>query len=89
MTLGIRPEALSPGHGEIEGRLELAQTLGAETLLHLRLSGGAPVVSKALPDWSGTVGAPVRLQVRRQGLHLFRDGARIGGGNAPRPTAPR
>ena len=89
MTLGIRPEALPPGDGEIEGRLELAETLGAETLLHLRLPGGAPVVSKASPEWSGTVGAAVRLEVRRQGLHLFRDGARIGGGVAPRPTTAR
>jgi len=86
VTLGIRPEALSPGNGEIEGRLELAETLGAETLLHLRLPGGARVVAKAPSEWSGPAETPVRLAVRRQGLHLFRDGARIGGGSSPRPT---
>ncbi len=86
VTLGIRPEALSPGSGEIEGRLELAETLGAETLLHLRLSGGAAVVAKGPSDWSGPVGGPVRLEIRPHGTHLFRDGERIGGGaGAGRP----
>lgn len=84
--LGVRPEALVPvaggGEGEVEGRLELVESLGAECLLHVAV-GEVRVVARAGPDWTGERDAPVALSVRGPGVHVFHDGRRIGGGGAP------
>ncbi|MEW6490035.1 MAG: TOBE domain-containing protein, partial [Thermodesulfobacteriota bacterium] len=80
--LGIRPEALAPvsgeGEAEVEARLELVESLGSEAVLHLTV-GSRPLIAKAPPSWSAEPGSRVRLSVRPRGVHVFREGKRIGG----------
>jgi multiple sugar transport system ATP-binding protein len=75
--LGLRPECVTPGPGEIDAVLELAEPLGPETLLHLRV-GRTALIGKGPPDWDAGPGTPVRLAVRPGGIHLFRDDVRVG-----------
>jgi ABC-type sugar transport system ATPase subunit len=76
VTLGIRPESLTPGPGEIRAELEVVEHLGSETILYLS-SDAARLVAKAPGDWEGKVGDQVTLAVSRGGIHVFREGVRI------------
>jgi len=78
VALGIRPECLTPGPGELETTLELAEPIGPETVLHVR-AGQATLIAKGPPDWHGEPGTRVRLAVRPGGAHLFRDDVRLEG----------
>ena len=93
MTLGVRPEdfrVLSDGSlqrsvsggaigGAIEGRLVLAERLGAETLVHVGLDttvldtrSEAPVIVKIAGDLpAGAPGARLRLAIDPDKCHLF------------------
>jgi multiple sugar transport system ATP-binding protein len=76
ITVGIRPECLGPGVGEIRGRLDVVEHMGSESIIYLSTDAGR-IVAKAPPDWLGEIGASVSLSVKRAGLHFFRDGRRI------------
>ncbi len=76
ITLGIRPESLSPGPGEIEATVEFAEPIGPETLLHLK-AGQVTLIGRGPSDWEGEPGTSVRMQIRPGGIHLFRDDLRI------------
>jgi ABC-type sugar transport system ATPase subunit len=100
VTLGVRPEdfrVLSDGSGQpsavqavkeaIEGRLVLAERLGAETLAHVALeaaSDAAPVIIKIAGDLPAAApGAPLRLAIDPDKCHLF-----AAQGTAIRETRP-
>jgi ABC-type sugar transport system ATPase subunit len=76
VTLGVRPEALTPGREDLRARLEVVEHVGSETILYLN-AVAARLVAKAPPDWEGRVGDDVPLAVNRRGVHLFAQGKRI------------
>jgi ABC-type sugar transport system ATPase subunit len=76
VTLGIRPEALSPGREDLRARLEVVEHVGSETILYLNATA-ARLVAKAPPDWEGRVEDDIPLAVNRRGVHLFAQGKRI------------
>ena len=76
VSLGIRPEALSPGEGGIRGRLELVEHLGSETALYVT-AGEGRLVAKASGDWEGAPGQEIGLSLGGRGVHIFVDGERV------------
>ena len=77
ITVGIRPEALTPGPEGVRGRLEHLEPLGPETLLYVRV-GETQLVAKGPPGWRGSPGEDVSLSLGQGGIHFFRDGRRVG-----------
>ena len=83
VVLGIRPEDIEdaefvPGAGPdelIEVTVDLAEPLGAETIVHFAVDpgGGAPVpcTARLSPRTSVRTGRPVKLAVDVDRLHLF------------------
>ncbi|MFT4192434.1 MAG: sn-glycerol-3-phosphate ABC transporter ATP-binding protein UgpC [Comamonas sp.] len=74
--LGLRPEALrvqpdasAPSSG-VPGRVELVESLGADTLIHVDL-GGTPVVARQSERTSLAAGDAVRVTLDPAALHLF------------------
>ncbi len=76
ITMGIRPEALTPGEGPITGTLELIEHLGPETLVYVRC-GGTRIIAKSTPEFEGTPGEEISLAIHDRGIHFFHDGNRI------------
>ena len=76
VTMGIRPESLTPGGGPIKGELELVEHLGAETLIYVRVDD-TRVISKAPPDFEKKSGEKISLALSNTGLHFFYNGERI------------
>lgn len=76
ITLGIRPESLTPGEGPVKGSLELIEHLGPETLLYVS-TNGSRLIAKASSDFQGKRGDEISLALSSRGIHFFHDGARI------------
>ena len=74
MVLGIRPEHLSievrPGWAPIEGRVELVEMMGAETLLHLRC-GSERCVARLPLMAHFQLGATVRVHADLTQMRFF------------------
>jgi multiple sugar transport system ATP-binding protein len=79
--LGLRPESLTlsaPGSGQVQGRVELVEALGAETLVYVTTPGGTQLVARQnnarnLPH----VGDSVGLQIDAAAAHLFDSHGRV------------
>ncbi len=74
-TLGLRPEALAVTQagaaGSVEGRVELIEALGADTLIHVDVAGVA-LVARRTDRVSVSVGETVGLALDPDaGLHAF------------------
>jgi sn-glycerol 3-phosphate transport system ATP-binding protein len=69
VTLGIRPEHLSPGSGGLTINLELLEPLGSETVAHGKLPDGTELTAR-LPGEVTTEG-PLNLILPLEHLHLF------------------
>jgi ABC-type sugar transport system ATPase subunit len=76
ITMGIRPEALTPGKGPIRGRLELIEHLGPETLLYVQVND-TRFIAKAPSDFQGKIGDNISLKHGDMGIHFFYDEKRI------------
>jgi ABC-type sugar transport system ATPase subunit len=76
ITMGIRPESLTPGDGPIKGDIELIEHLGPETLVYIR-SGDTSLIVKAPSDFNGAQGEEISLQLESKGIHFFYNGERI------------
>ena len=74
--MGIRPEALTPGFGPIQGELELIEHLGSEALVYLK-TGGARIIAKAPSDFQEKPGKTISLALDSSNLHFFHEGKRI------------
>ena len=78
VVLGIRPEHLrtseatgnSTDNGGVDAIVELAEALGHEQLLHLRVEG-VPLTVRGAPGVRPAVGATVRVHVDPTHVHLF------------------
>ena len=79
VALGIRPEDIEdaefvPGAGPdelLEVTVDLAEPLGAETIVHFDAAPGAPFTARLSPRSTVRAGRPVKLAVDVERLHLF------------------
>ncbi len=76
LTLGIRPESLSPGEGQIKGNIELIEHLGPETLVYVGVYGNR-IIAKAASGFQINRGEEISLALAETGVHLFFEGKRI------------
>jgi multiple sugar transport system ATP-binding protein len=84
LVLGIRPEHLhlADGTGELAGEVVLVEDLGADALLHVRLTGESnQVVARAEGRTPPAPGQQVTFQVRPEDIFAFNPetGARLAG----------
>ena len=74
LTLGIRPEHLSPGAqpdaASIEGVVELLEQLGSLAAVHLR-TGGQELVALCDPDQTPRLNEPMHFSLDHNKIHLF------------------
>lgn len=78
ITMGIRPESLTPGNGPITGELEFIEHLGPETLIYMDLDG-ARLTAKAGPDFQAMPGDVISFKLNKRGMHFFHKEQRIDG----------
>src|SRR5258706_2503072 len=72
--LGVRPESLTltaPGRGTIQGRVELVEALGAETLVYVSTGSGTQLVARQNARSAPHVGDAVGLDIDGAAVHLF------------------
>lgn len=81
VKLGLRPERLSLSRQKtatLEAKVELAEHLGNETILHLRSSSGVPLALKVSGESPVAVGNAAGVDVEVSGASLFgADGANL------------
>ncbi len=75
-TMGIRPEALIPGAGDISATIEFVEHLGSEAVLYAR-AGRARIVAKVPADFGKSIEEKVSFALHDKGLHFFFKGSRI------------
>jgi multiple sugar transport system ATP-binding protein len=76
VVLGVRPQDIAlgpPNGGGTQGRVQVVESLGSASLLHVALEGlDQPLVRVLVGDEAPVaVEAPVSLHLRRDRLHLF------------------
>jgi multiple sugar transport system ATP-binding protein len=79
VALGVRPEDIEdaefvPGAGPdelLEVTVDLAEPLGAETIVHFDAAPGTPFTARLSPRSTLRAGRPVKLAVDVERLHLF------------------
>jgi ABC-type sugar transport system ATPase subunit len=76
VTMGLRPEALSPGESPVKGNVELVEHLGPEALVHVRIDD-TRLIAKAPPDVQADRGEDISLKFNERGMHFFNRGERI------------
>jgi multiple sugar transport system ATP-binding protein len=74
-VLGIRPEDLRLGHGAesgpgLEAEIEVAETMGAETYLYLRLAG-LPCVARVRSEEGWAPAQRIRISLDLARARLF------------------
>ena len=73
VVLGIRPEDLTPAEGarhDLEGKIEIAELMGAEINLHVDFQGTRLVV-RAPSTYTGREGSMAALNLKTSKIHLF------------------
>lgn len=76
VTMGIRPESLTPGDGPLVGSLEIIEHLGSETILYVKTESGR-IIAKAPHNFRGKAGESISLALRTADIHFFYKGERI------------
>jgi multiple sugar transport system ATP-binding protein len=78
LSIGIRPEHLSPAAEGLRGKIEASEILGAETIVHVGLESGERLVASLRGIHRVAAGEPIAFAVERQFVHVFdRDGAAL------------
>ncbi|MEO8070228.1 MAG: ABC transporter ATP-binding protein [Acidobacteriota bacterium] len=90
-SVGARPHDIdlsAPDAGDIRGRVEIVEPLGAQTILHVEAAGGAGALIRVVVPASAPVrtGEQVGLLLRRDRLHLFEDDGRRVNESGPIPA---
>ena len=78
--VGLRPENLhlrAAGQGALQGRVELVEALGAETLVYVALPGGGQLVARQSQRTTLQIGQAVGLALDADAAHLFDAGGRV------------
>jgi multiple sugar transport system ATP-binding protein len=79
-SIGLRPESLAlvpAGQGQVQAKVELVESLGAETLIYLVTDNGAPLVVRFNTRTELHVGSPVGVQIDADSAHLFDANGRV------------
>jgi multiple sugar transport system ATP-binding protein len=76
ITVGLRPESLTPGDGPFKGEVDLVENLGSETLVHIRINDSR-LIAKVHTETQTKMGEHISLSLRDTGIHFFYDGKRI------------
>ncbi|PRX04000.1 UNVERIFIED_ORG: carbohydrate ABC transporter ATP-binding protein (CUT1 family) [Martelella mediterranea] len=85
LTVCVRPEAIKPDAGSIqtEGRVRLVEYLGSETIVHVDLPSGKPLIFQTHQMEKHRVGETVRIGFEPADQHLFdAEGQRVELGEA-------
>jgi multiple sugar transport system ATP-binding protein len=72
--LGVRPESLTltaATSGQVQGRVELVEALGAETLIYVSTTHGTQLVARQNVRSTLNVGDPVGINIDAAATHLF------------------
>ena len=72
--LGVRPESLTltaGGAGHVQGKVELVEALGAETLIYVSTSHGTQLVARQNVKSELNVGDSVGIDIDAKATHLF------------------
>jgi multiple sugar transport system ATP-binding protein len=78
--VGIRPESVSvvaTGSGQLQAKVEIIESLGAETLIYLRTGTGVQLVARQTSRTQLQVGDDVGVQVDLTQLHVFSESGRV------------
>ena len=74
VTLGVRPEHLSPrggGDAQVTGKLYAAEEMGESHFLHVRLENGSMLVVREEGDARHVRGAEITIGIPAKACHLF------------------
>ena len=79
IVFGVRPEDMAEDEGDaaadggdtLAARVEVVETLGAETFVHLACGGQTLVARVAVPDRPLTIGQEMTIRVKMDKTHLF------------------
>lgn len=77
IVLGIRPESLALGGGNIKGVVEFIEHIGSEKIIHVRI-GGTGMTARVPSHTALAVGEDITLSVKEGEVHFFFEGRRIG-----------
>jgi len=83
--VGLRPECVAltpPGGGQVRARVELIESLGAETLIHVSTEQGAQFVSRQNSRSALHAGDAVGISFDPRAAHLFDAQGRVAGNAA-------
>jgi len=72
--VGLRPESLNvgpAGQGHLQGRIELVEALGAETLIYVSADGGVQLVARQDTRTPLRAGDAVGISVDAANAHVF------------------
>jgi multiple sugar transport system ATP-binding protein len=78
--VGLRPESVSlqsPGNGQLQGKVDLIEALGAETLVYITSEQGAQLVARQNTRTAVRVGDSVGVAIDAPTAHLFDAQGRI------------
>jgi len=77
IVLGIRPESLVPGTGEVRGTVEFIEHLGAEKILYVKV-GSEQLIARSSADMRFVTGDDISLSVKEGNIHVFHKNERVG-----------
>jgi multiple sugar transport system ATP-binding protein len=80
--VGLRPENVilcNAGEGLLQGKVELVEALGAETLIYVSTTSGAQLVARQNERTDLHVGSPVGVQLDAAAAHVFDATGRVAG----------
>ncbi len=76
VTVGIRPEAILIGTGDIDSTLEHVEHTGPEAILYFN-AGSQKIIARASANLEASLGQRFRLGFAEKSLHIFCEGHRI------------
>jgi multiple sugar transport system ATP-binding protein len=71
IRIGLRPEAVRVGNGEVRARVELVERLGDRTLVYGRLAGGQAITAEDQGNSRVAIGDEVGLRIDGAAAHIF------------------
>ena len=71
IRVGLRPEAVRVGDGEVKARVELVERLGDRTLVYGRLAGGQAITAEDEGNSRVAIGDDVGLRIDGAAAHIF------------------
>jgi ABC-type sugar transport system ATPase subunit len=73
-VLGIRPEFIALGHGELPGTIRLVENTGHEQIVTVELPGGIRVLSRVEAGRRLGIGQQIPVHFEPDAIHLFETG---------------